>query len=427
MVTQMPSAFFSYSRHDSEFVLKLAKDLRAAGARVWLDQLDIHPGQRWDSAIEQALADCPHLLVILSPSSVESTNVMDEVSFALEEKKLVIPVLYQDCKIPFRLRRLQYVDARVEYGKGLAELLRMLGADDAADSAASPAASTSFERDQEASKAAAEDAARNKADQERKARERADGERRAAERSAAEAREREKANQERRAQQAEAERVAGEKREKQRIAQEKKEDSERAAKKAEQEKRDHAAATVKPRASHGKYFIIGGAVALMLVLILWVTLSRMPTPPVRENDASSYVAPQHPSTTLSTGNENEPDSEWVQRFLDADQGPQVSGLLPYFDETVSPYYSEATAGWDAIESDKQAYFQRFPVIHYRLFGRPDVTVLQSGGRVVEFDMQYSNRRMDGRTLQGTSHLTLHLRAVDGSWKITGISERRAAE
>src|SRR6266852_3699466 len=30
-------AFFSYSRQDSEFALKLAKDLRAAGAAVWLD------------------------------------------------------------------------------------------------------------------------------------------------------------------------------------------------------------------------------------------------------------------------------------------------------------------------------------------------------------------------------------------------------
>ena len=38
--------FFSYSRDDSEFVLKLAKDLRAAGADVWLDQLDIGAGKR---------------------------------------------------------------------------------------------------------------------------------------------------------------------------------------------------------------------------------------------------------------------------------------------------------------------------------------------------------------------------------------------
>ncbi|PKP40461.1 MAG: hypothetical protein CVT96_08715 [Bacteroidetes bacterium HGW-Bacteroidetes-13] len=38
--------FFSYSRDDTEFVLQLAKNLRQAGADVWLDQLDISPGSR---------------------------------------------------------------------------------------------------------------------------------------------------------------------------------------------------------------------------------------------------------------------------------------------------------------------------------------------------------------------------------------------
>jgi hypothetical protein len=120
------AAFFSYSRADSSFVVQLAADLKAAGANVWLDQLDITPGQRWDSAIEDALKICPRLIVILSPTSVNSTNVMDEVSFALEEQKTVIPVIYTDCAIPFRLRRLQHVDFKHDYGHGLKELLNVL-------------------------------------------------------------------------------------------------------------------------------------------------------------------------------------------------------------------------------------------------------------------------------------------------------------
>jgi hypothetical protein len=121
-----PTAFFSYSRDDSGFVVRLAGDLKAVGANVWLDQLDIIPGQRWDRAIEDAMKNCPRLIVILSPTSVESTNVMDEVSFALEKHKTVIPVLYKDCEIPFRLRRLQYVDFRRDYAHGLKELLKVL-------------------------------------------------------------------------------------------------------------------------------------------------------------------------------------------------------------------------------------------------------------------------------------------------------------
>ncbi|HEY6251898.1 MAG TPA: TIR domain-containing protein [Candidatus Angelobacter sp.] len=120
------TTFFSYSREDSAFVLQLAKDLRAAGATVWLDQLDIGPGQRWDNAVEVALRTSPRQVAVLSPAAVNSVNVMDEVSFALEEKKQVIPVLYRDCQIPFRLRRVQYIDFRTDYHRGLRELLHTL-------------------------------------------------------------------------------------------------------------------------------------------------------------------------------------------------------------------------------------------------------------------------------------------------------------
>lgn len=118
--------FFSYSRDDSEFVLSLAKELRQAGADIWLDQLDIKPGSRWDSSIEQALASSKTLLVILSKSSVESNNVMDEVSYALEEKKMVVPVLLEPCDIPFRLKRLQYANFTQDHKVGIINLIETL-------------------------------------------------------------------------------------------------------------------------------------------------------------------------------------------------------------------------------------------------------------------------------------------------------------
>jgi TIR domain len=126
--TPIQFAFVSYAREDAEFVLRLAKDLRMGGAGVWVDQLDIAPGQRWDRAVEDALAKCLQLVVILSPAAVESTNVMDEVSLALEDGKTVVPVLHRQCKIPFRLRRLQYVDLSLDYKAGHDRLLETLGA-----------------------------------------------------------------------------------------------------------------------------------------------------------------------------------------------------------------------------------------------------------------------------------------------------------
>ena len=118
--------FFSYSRKDSDFALKLGKQLREAGAIIWLDQLDINPGTNWDDSIQKALEDSDTLLVILSKTSVISRNVNDEYSYAIEEGKRVVPVLMENCNVPFRLRRLQYADFSQDYSQGINTLIETL-------------------------------------------------------------------------------------------------------------------------------------------------------------------------------------------------------------------------------------------------------------------------------------------------------------
>ena len=119
--------FVSYARADSDFALKLAQDLRAANVDIWIDQLDIGPGDPWDQEVEKALKACTGLLVILSPRSVASRSVMDEVSFALEQNKKTVPVIYEDCEIPFRLGRLQHTDFTSDHSNGLSKLIEALG------------------------------------------------------------------------------------------------------------------------------------------------------------------------------------------------------------------------------------------------------------------------------------------------------------
>ena len=133
MPSDAPTAFFSYSREDLEFALRLAKDLKKAGASVWMDKLDIRAGQLWERKVEEALTNCPRLLVILTPSSVNSPQVMAEVAFALDEQKEVIPVLYRDCKIPYRLRPVQRVDFRSDYAAAFEELLASIGVEQPAE------------------------------------------------------------------------------------------------------------------------------------------------------------------------------------------------------------------------------------------------------------------------------------------------------
>ena len=134
------ATFISYSHGDSTFAFRLAEDLRAAGVNVWIDNKDISSGKHWDLTIEKALVDCTSMLAILSPASVTSNNVLDEVSFALDHNKTVIPIIYKGCDVPYRLRRLQYLDFTQNYRSGFDELLEALAPERKTDqsTAASP-------------------------------------------------------------------------------------------------------------------------------------------------------------------------------------------------------------------------------------------------------------------------------------------------
>lgn len=102
--------FLSYSRANKEFALRLAKELKSEGFPVWLDQLDIPLGARWDVEVEKALIECEIFMIIITKDSISSENVLDEIGYAIDSGKRFLPVLLEKCNIPLRLRRFQYVD-----------------------------------------------------------------------------------------------------------------------------------------------------------------------------------------------------------------------------------------------------------------------------------------------------------------------------
>ncbi len=107
--------FLSYARADQDFALRLARDLKAVGVLLWVDQVDIRPSDRWDRAVEAAVRECLGLVLVLSPRSAASDNVLDEVTVALDAGKPVIPVLMEPCRAPLRLARNQFIDAAADY------------------------------------------------------------------------------------------------------------------------------------------------------------------------------------------------------------------------------------------------------------------------------------------------------------------------
>lgn len=102
--------FISYSRVNQQFAIKLTCELKSAGFSVWMDQFDIPTGARWDDEIEKALRTCQVFMFIMTPDSIASENAKDEVGYAIDHGKRIMPVLLEECEIPLRLRRFQHVD-----------------------------------------------------------------------------------------------------------------------------------------------------------------------------------------------------------------------------------------------------------------------------------------------------------------------------
>lgn len=119
--------FVSYSSEDRPFAIGLVKELQSLGANVWIDQLGIGLGENWDNAIEEALEKSGTFMLILSPTSVESQNVQDEVSIAINTKKKLVPILIKECELPMRLQRRQYADLTNDPDKAINDILNFLG------------------------------------------------------------------------------------------------------------------------------------------------------------------------------------------------------------------------------------------------------------------------------------------------------------
>jgi adenylate cyclase len=84
--------FISYSSHDREKAEQLTELLVSAGLSVWIDQSGIDVATSWSKEIVQAIDGCKAFLVLLSPNSIISKNVVREVALASEKNKKILPL-----------------------------------------------------------------------------------------------------------------------------------------------------------------------------------------------------------------------------------------------------------------------------------------------------------------------------------------------
>lgn len=87
--------FLSYSRTDLQRALQLQEALQAKGHTIWIDVRGIEPTDQWRRVIYQAIDKADTFLYLLSPDALASTFCTEELIYALENKKRIIPVVVE--------------------------------------------------------------------------------------------------------------------------------------------------------------------------------------------------------------------------------------------------------------------------------------------------------------------------------------------
>ncbi len=116
--------FLCHATEDKARVRDLYQKLKKDGYDPWLDEEDLLPGQDWEVVIARTVSRSIGILVCLSNSSVTKRGyVQKEIKLALdaadqlpEDTIFIIPVRLEECRVPQRLSRWQWVDLYSDRG-----------------------------------------------------------------------------------------------------------------------------------------------------------------------------------------------------------------------------------------------------------------------------------------------------------------------
>lgn len=107
----MADIFISYSSNDRLQAVQLTELLASAGLSVWIDKQGIEAATSWSEEIVDGIDNCKMFMLLLSPSSIESHNVVKELSLASEKRKKILPLDLEPVEIP---KNMQYALAGLQ-------------------------------------------------------------------------------------------------------------------------------------------------------------------------------------------------------------------------------------------------------------------------------------------------------------------------
>jgi serine/threonine protein kinase/TolB-like protein len=98
-----PFVFVCYAHADAARVYPYIERLRADGIELWFDR-GIRAGSVWRQVVGEALDRATHILFFVSASSLRSEHCDPEVQYALDKRKVVVPVFLERTELSPQLR-----------------------------------------------------------------------------------------------------------------------------------------------------------------------------------------------------------------------------------------------------------------------------------------------------------------------------------
>ena len=134
--------FISYGRQPEKYVkvvLRIKKDLEKDGHKVWLDTENLYTKSNWELLLEEALQTNDEVLYLMTHHATRRPDgyCLNEISYALQHNKQIVPVMIELITPPLSICRLQWLDmldiwdadgtlSESKYKNRLQELLEVL-------------------------------------------------------------------------------------------------------------------------------------------------------------------------------------------------------------------------------------------------------------------------------------------------------------
>jgi serine/threonine protein kinase len=121
--------FISYACKDEDFVHALVQELQNYNVAFWVDK-NIEYGSAWDETIDNQLADCDAILVIVTPDSMKSPYVTYEWSYFIGANKPVLPFVpnfaLDSLDMHPRLSRVQFIKGTENMNQNVLQIIEVM-------------------------------------------------------------------------------------------------------------------------------------------------------------------------------------------------------------------------------------------------------------------------------------------------------------